>query len=311
MTSSQAWGPARRFGFRFGVVFGALEIFPFPLTAMPKLDWLTEPLGQARAWVVQWFAHAVLGLALPASEFNGSGDRTLDYVELLLLVSLGAVGALAWSVVDRRRSHPRLAAGAHVVLRYSLAHAMLVYGFAKILRQQFGDLSPFELRTTVGEISPMGLLWRFMGYSAPYTVFGGLCEAVAGLLLLWRWTAAMGAVMAIGVMTNVVMLNFSYDVCVKLYSIQLLVMGWVIALPDARRLLAAALGRATAEVPPRARMSPRRERVRQLAKACFVLGLAVGPGPSGGGRGREPPQIHGTLGGGAFTPHGGGPRRAP
>lgn len=79
MTSSQDWGPARRFGFRFGVVFGALEIFPFPLTAMPKLDWLTQPLGQARAWVVQWFAHAVLGLALPASEFNGSGDRTLDY----------------------------------------------------------------------------------------------------------------------------------------------------------------------------------------------------------------------------------------
>lgn len=43
----------------------------------------------------------------------------------------------------------------------------------------------------------------------------------------------------------------------------------MIALPDARRLLAAALGRATAEVAPRVRMSARRERERQVAKAIW------------------------------------------
>jgi hypothetical protein len=294
MTSSQDWGPARRIGFRFGMVYGALVLFPFPLSALPEMDWLTGPLGQLRMWMVQGFAQSVLGISGPASAFNGSGDRTLDYVELLLLAILGAIGAIAWSAVDRRRSYPRLAAGAHVVLRYSLAHAMLVYGFAKILRQQFGDLSPFELRTTVGELSPMGLLWRFMGYSAPYTVFGGLCEAIPGILLLWRRTAAIGALMVIAVMTNVVMLNFSYDVCVKLYSIQLLVMAWLIALPDARRLLAAALGRATAEVPPRTRMSPRWERGRQVAKAIFVLGLAVGLVLNVSRRSNEHPEVYGN-----------------
>jgi hypothetical protein len=72
------------------------------------------------------------------------------------------------------------------------------------------------------------------------------------------------------------MLNLSYDVSVKLYSIRLLVMAGLIALPDARRLLAAALGRATAEVPTRVRMSPRRERLRQIAKAVLLVGIAVG-----------------------------------
>ncbi|HEX8107988.1 MAG TPA: hypothetical protein VF516_09690, partial [Kofleriaceae bacterium] len=133
-------------------------------------------------------------------------------------------------------------------------------------------------------IGAAGLLWRFMNYSTPYTVFGGLCEAIPGVLLLWRRTAVIGAVMVIAVMTNVVMLNLSYDVPVKLYSMQLLVMAALIALPDARRLLAAALGRATAEVPARVRMSPRRERVRQVAKAIFVLGLAVSLYPTLGGR---------------------------
>jgi hypothetical protein len=132
-------------------VFGALVIFPFPINALPKMQWLSEPLRQPLEWLTGWFADAVLGLPGQAPAFNGSGDRTYDYVKLLLFAILGAIGAIAWSALTRRRSHPRLAAAAHVVLCYSLAHAMLSYGFAKIFRLQFGDLSPFELRTPVGE----------------------------------------------------------------------------------------------------------------------------------------------------------------
>jgi hypothetical protein len=305
MTSSHDWGLARRIGFRFGIVYGVLVLFPFPLNALPKMQWLTGPLEQPFDWLTQWFARVALGLPELATAPNGSGDRTFDYVKLLLFAIFGVVGAIAWSALDRRRSYPRLAAAAHVVLRYSLAHAMLFYGFAKILRLQFSDLSPFELRSPVGEVSPMGLLWRFMGYSAPYTVFGGLCEAIPGLLLLWRRTAAIGAVMAIAVMINVVMLNLSYDVCVKLYSMQLLVMAWLIALPDARRLLAAALGRATAEIAPRVRMSARRERARLIGKAIFILGLAVGIYLASVGRGGEHHELHGNWVVDAFSADGG------
>ncbi|HEX3763627.1 MAG TPA: hypothetical protein VHW23_33250, partial [Kofleriaceae bacterium] len=210
MTSEQDWGLTRRIGFRFGVVFGALLIYPFPLNVLPKTEKLTALLRQPRGWATQWFGQSVLGLPGLSSQFNGSGDRTFDYVQLLLFAILGAIGAIAWSALDRRRSHPRLAAAARVVLRYYVGYAMLSYGFAKILRQQFGDLTPYELHFAVRDVSPMGLLWRFMDYSAPYTVFGGLCEAVPGALLLWRRTATIGAVMVIAVMANVVMLNFSY-----------------------------------------------------------------------------------------------------
>jgi hypothetical protein len=82
----------------------------------------------------------------------------------------------------------------------------------------------------------MGLLWTFMGASTAYQVFSGLMELVSGLLLLFRRTATLGALAAMAVLTNVVMLNLCYDVPVKLLSIHLLLMALFLAAPDLRRL---------------------------------------------------------------------------
>src|SRR5262249_16489190 len=154
--------------------------------------------------------------------------RTLDYVRLLVIVILAALGAIAWSLVDRRRAHPRLATAAWIVLRYYVAAAMMFYGAAKIVKSQFPDLPPGWTCQRVGGSSPMRLMWDFMGYSTLYTVFAGLAEALGGVLLLWRRTATLGALVVIAVMTNVVMMNFSYDVPLKLYSTRLLVMAALI-----------------------------------------------------------------------------------
>jgi len=254
------------------VIGGALLIFPFPLDVNPTSDgvarWLTTP----RRWAVSWFAQHVLGLADPSQASNGSGDKTSDYVFLLVVAIVAAIGAGVWSAVDRRTAHPRLAAGALVVLRYVVGYAMLSYGLAKVLKGQFPDLRPRDLEQPTGEMSPMGLVWTFMGYSTPYSMFAGLVEMVGGVLVLWRRTATIGALVIVAVMTNVVMLNFCYDVPVKLYSTQLLLMAIVIALPGARRLVSAAMGRAVAEIPARERMSPRWERARTIARIA-MLGL--------------------------------------
>jgi uncharacterized membrane protein YphA (DoxX/SURF4 family) len=217
----------------------------------------------------------VLGLAEPSWEQNGSGDRTWDYVQLLAIAILAAIATAIWSVADRRRAgHPRLAAGARVVLRYYVGYMMLSYGVSKVFKLQFHDLRPGDLERRLGDMSPMGLAWTFMGYSTPYTMFAGLAEVIGGALLLWRRTATLGALVIVAVMTNVVMLNFCYDIPVKLFSSELLIMAIAIAAPGARRLIAAALGRATPEVAERERMSPRLERVRQVARLVLILVFA-------------------------------------
>lgn len=274
---NERWNVATRIGFRWGIAAGALLIYPFPLSRIPKTDGFQEALHKPVEWAISGFAQYVLGIGDPPSAFSGSGDRTRDYVFVLLVALVATLGTIVWSVVDRRRTaYPRLAAAAHVVLRYWLASVMLSYGLSKILKQQFPDLQPGWLYERLGDMSPMRLAWAFVGYSTPYTVFSGLAEAIGGALLLWRRTATLGAVLLVVVMSNVVLLNFCYDIPVKLYSAQIVIMAGLIALPGARRMLAAALGHPVAGAPPRVRMSRPQERARLAAKLVLIGMIGLG-----------------------------------
>src|ERR1700735_2280424 len=75
-----------------------------------------------------------------------------------------------------------------------------------------------------------------MGYSTTYTFFGGCAELLPACLLLFRRTALLGSLLAFAVMLNVVMLNFCYDVPVKLCSLNLLLLSMFLVLPDTSRL---------------------------------------------------------------------------
>jgi uncharacterized membrane protein YphA (DoxX/SURF4 family) len=294
--SAGEWTAIRRIGFRFGVLVGALIVFPFPIGTIPKTDGFDEVLRAPLRWGVSWLAQNLLGVADPSSARTGSSDRTFDYVQLLLIAMLATLGTILWSAVDRRRAYPRLATGAWVVLRYYLVAEMLIYGFSKIMKSQFPDLPPGWLYQRVGDSAPMRLLWDFMGYSTPYTVFAGLAEAVGGVLLLWRRTATLGALIVIAVMTNVVVMNFCYDVPVKLHATRLLVIAWVIAWPGMRRLLAVVTGGAVPALSPRVRMSRGRERIRIAVKVALIASIAVTAGRWLSGSFRSSPrnELYGT-----------------
>ncbi len=83
----------------------------------------------------------------------------------------------------------------------------------------------------------MGILWAFMGVSKAYNFFTGVIELISGILLTFRRTTLLGALIAAGAMANVVALNYSYDVSVKIYSTQILLEAIILAAPDVRRLL--------------------------------------------------------------------------
>jgi hypothetical protein len=96
--------------------------------------------------------------------------------------------------------------------------------------------TPDRLMQPAGQFSPMVLLWTFMGYSAPYRIFTGLAELVGGLLLIFRRTTTLGALVVLAVMANVAMLNYCYDVPLKLFTTHLLLWSLFLLLPDLRRL---------------------------------------------------------------------------
>lgn len=76
-----------------------------------------------------------------------------------------------------------------------------------------------------------------MGASKSYNLFGGILEIIPGILLLFRRTQTLGALIAIAVLTNILLLNIGYDVLVKALTFHLILMSFFILSPDIKRIL--------------------------------------------------------------------------
>jgi uncharacterized membrane protein YphA (DoxX/SURF4 family) len=261
----------KRVTFRLGVVFAVLVMFPFPLGWLPGTRqlaiWLHEPIR----WGVNALA-AILGIPEPSTRMTGSGDTMFAYLELLLLALTAIAFAIGWTAVDRRSDDARIARTLRVALRWWLATVLVHYGLAKVFEIQFREPPAWILDQRVGDKSPMALMWTFMGHSRPYTIGAGLAECLGACLLLWRRTATFGALVLAVVMTNVVAMNFCYDVPVKLYSLELLAAALAVAAPDLRRMVIAGLGRATREIEPAPRSH---DRIGRIVRIAFLVWIAT------------------------------------
>lgn len=235
-----SWSVTRKLAFRFVFAYFVLYNIPFPISALPFPEPVTPAYNGVWHAVAPWVGAHLLHLGTPITIFeNGSGDTTYHYVLLLCFLILATLITLTWSLLDRRRpNYAALQEWLRVYLRFVLCATMIAYGSFKVIKTQFPGPTPYDLLEPYGEASPMGLLWTFMGFSLPYNVFTGIAEMGAGILLGFRRTTTLGALLAIAVLGNVVMLNFSYDVPVKLYSVHLLVMAVLVLLPDMSRLIA-------------------------------------------------------------------------
>ncbi|MEL6676494.1 MAG: DoxX family protein [Bacteroidota bacterium] len=233
------WSIGYKWLFTWLALYVLLYTFPFPISSIPGLNVIFQPYTNLWNWLIPIVGKNILGIEYEiATGPNGSGDTTADYVRLFMVFSFSLVGSIIWTALDRKRPHyQKLLFWLTVLIRYYLGFMMLSYGFAKVFKLQFQHPSLFRLLEPFGEASPMGLVWTFMGASTPYTVFTGWGEVIGGLLLLFRRTTSLGAVVLIAVMTNVVMINFSYDVPVKLFSSNLLLMAVFLLALDYRRML--------------------------------------------------------------------------
>lgn len=176
--------------------------------------------------LIPWFGKSFLHLPkLQRIGATGSGDTTFDYVLILvnLLVAL-LLGIIILLLDYKRKSYRQLYLFVIVIARYFVAFSLLTYGFAKVFNGQFPSNGYHALLERVGNMSPMGILWTFMGASRPYTFITGLIEVIGGTLLLFRRTKTFGALFSMTAILMIVILNFTYDVPVKIFSSHLLLL---------------------------------------------------------------------------------------
>lgn len=237
LEANASWNLALKITFRFGLSYFVLFCLPFPLNYLP---WAKLTAWYDAMWVkiVPWFALHMLHLAQPiVTQSNGNGDTPYGYVKSLCFLVLAVLITIVWSLLDRKRENYRtLHQWGRLYLRIFLGGTLLVYGAFKVIPAQFPPNWQWRYLETFGDSSPMGLLWTFMSASTSYTIFAGAIEMLGGILLFVPRLVTLGALISIAAMTNVFILNMSYDVPVKFFSFHLLLLGIFLILPELRRL---------------------------------------------------------------------------
>jgi uncharacterized membrane protein YphA (DoxX/SURF4 family) len=239
-TSTPRWNLATRIAFRFCCVYFVLyclstqiltSLFAFPSIDIPDPS-SVPPLRQMIAWTATHIFRVSHPLVFTGS---GSGDKIVDYVLCFCLLGIALAVTALWSAKDRRPSHPRLCKAFRVFLRFALASQMFVYGFDKAFPLQMPFPRLFTLVEPFGNFSSMGVLWSSVGASQPYEIAVGCAEILGGLLLILPQTTTLGALVSLADVTYVFLLNMTYDVPVKLFSLHLILICLILLAPEARR----------------------------------------------------------------------------
>ena len=225
--STTIWNRPLLVGFRFSFLYFAT----YMLTGVPVLS---QPFREIVRGVVAMLSRwSGLALEMPSS----SGSLGNDFSMAMAALAVAVLGTPLWSWLARNQTeHERLHVWLRWAIRYFVLGTMVIYGAAKVM--QFGEAPLSQMLQPIGSLTPMGVLWLFMGTSKGYTLFAGACEMIGGLLMLSPRTTTLGALVCTGVMSNVWLMNIFYDVPVKVLSFHLLLMSLFLLLPDARRLLA-------------------------------------------------------------------------
>jgi len=185
-----SWGLLRKIGFRF--LFCYILLFGLEcLSGVCDFDmyqfsgkFSSPPLDRFWGLIVPWLAHYVFSLPRSFQYASGGGDSVSDYLQMFAALLIAAIAAVIWSFGDTKRpNYSRLNQWLRLYAQFFLAATMFSYGFDKVIPQQFEELTPSRLSTQVGDLDTFSMSWVFMAASKPYTIFSGVLEVLAGVLL--------------------------------------------------------------------------------------------------------------------------------
>jgi hypothetical protein len=276
------WSRVQLLGFRFAFIYLILYNLPFPFGPLPHTVTIAQKYESLWLKLVPWVGKHVLRLSHEIiTSTNCSGDTTYDYVRVLCFLGLAFAGSLLWAFLDRSySSYERIHQWLRLYVRLSVGAAMLIYGAAKTFLVHFPPPNLYKLLQPLGDYSPMGLLWTFMGASRGYSLVAGCVQMFAGMLLFAPRLTTLGALVGLAVFSNIFVLNLGYDLPVKLYSLHILLVCFFLVLPDARRLVNFfLLNRNVAPSPETALFRNRRLNagalVAQLTLGAFLVSLVL------------------------------------
>lgn len=209
------WAAWEKIGFRFIFIFFLLMVVPLDPGWYRKLfapsslyDLLSTLTGGSRSgWIHVDSESGRWGFA--------------SFTSWWLTALLSSLGAAIWTLLaknSRVAHYDVLYYWLRVLVRYRIALGLIAFGFIKFFPMQMPYPSLANLHTDIGEYAPFKLYWQIVGLSYRYEIFLGVLEIAAGILLFFRSTTALGAIITAGVLFNIGHANIAYDGAVHVYS---------------------------------------------------------------------------------------------
>ncbi|CAM4425150.1 hypothetical protein SAMN06265348_11842 [Pedobacter westerhofensis] len=203
------WKPYQKIAFRIAFIFFILMTIP-----------------ESPSWYTQWFQFDWTSLhyrdlydiaRYQPSFIRGAGFY--GYAEWLVLLAVSIGGGLMWTVLDKKRTEYNvLYYWLTVIVRYRAAIGIIGFAFTKVLPVQMPYPSTGILNTNFGDLTAQKIYWLSISIVPWYQVFAGVVELTAGVLLFFRKTAVLGAIILFGALGDIVYVNFAYDGGVHVYS---------------------------------------------------------------------------------------------
>jgi uncharacterized membrane protein YphA (DoxX/SURF4 family) len=211
--------------FAFFILSGMLFI-PFSFQFYSIQQFLSESIfGE----LVNYFAD-LMRIEWQLNDFSSDSKRLVILVVLLLLFSLILTLISKLKQLNKLQWH-KIENAIRLIATYYLGWVLLKYGLDKLFKCQFYLPEPNILYSRVGDLDKDILFWSSMGSSYSYNIFMGISEIIPGIFLFFGKTRKLGLLLALGVLLNVVAINFSFDISVKLFSSFLLFIAFYLIGP--------------------------------------------------------------------------------
>lgn len=158
---------------------------------------------------VHYFPDAIKNI-----EFSSDTIGLNILLGLLLIISLLLVLGLQFFRFSTERIIPLF----KLLSAYYIAIVFLRYGFDKVFKRQFYLPEPNILYSNFGSLTKDMLFWSTMGTSHIYSIVTGVIEVLSGILILFKRTRIAGFFLALIVSINILLINISFDISVKLFT---------------------------------------------------------------------------------------------